>query len=181
MRFLAPQSFTLKQDFWRAWSSRFRFVALGLVIFASHAIGQTQETVLPPSVLKKLSVEELMNIEVTSVSKRPEKLSETASAIQVVTGENIKRSGAMNLADALRLAPNLEVQQIMMDLPAHFQFEVTTRYVDTLPDPHIPNYLTFDVRLAWQFKNLELSVVGQNLWDNRHPEFSVAQEIPRSI
>ena len=71
--------------------------------------------------------------------------------------------------------------QSMMDLPAHFQFDLTTRYVDTLPDPHIPSYLTFDVRLAWQFKNLELSVVGQNLWDNRHPEFSSAQEIPRSI
>ena len=28
----------------------------------------------------------------------------------------------------------------------HFQFDVTTRYVDTLPNPQIPSYLTFDVR-----------------------------------
>jgi len=40
-------------------------------------------------VLKKLSVEQLMDIEVTSVSRRPEKLSETASAIQVITSEDI--------------------------------------------------------------------------------------------
>ncbi|MGH8523056.1 MAG: response regulator, partial [Gammaproteobacteria bacterium] len=42
--------------------------------------------------LKKMSVEELMDIEVTSVSKRPESLSETASAIQVITQEDIRRS-----------------------------------------------------------------------------------------
>jgi iron complex outermembrane receptor protein len=61
--------------------------------------------------LKSLSVEELMDIEVTSVSKRPEKLSETASAIQVVTREDIRRSGATTLAEALRLASNLQVAQ----------------------------------------------------------------------
>ena len=43
---------------------------------------------------KKMSVEELMNIEVTSVSRHPEKLLEAASAIQVITGEEIRRSGA---------------------------------------------------------------------------------------
>ena len=73
------------------------------------------------------------------------------------------------------------VLQSILDLPAHFQLDVTTRYVDSLPDPHIPSYLTFGVRLAWQYKNLELSVVGQNLWDNRHPEFGFEQQVPRSI
>lgn len=61
--------------------------------------------------IKKMSVEELMNIEVTSVSKRPEKLSEVASAIQVITQEDIRRSGAVNLPDALKLSPNLQVAQ----------------------------------------------------------------------
>src|SRR2546422_507284 len=112
MRFLAPQSFRLKHNFWRVWSSRYTFVALGPFIFASNAIGQTQEALPSPSALKKLSVEELMNIEVTSVSKRPEKLSETASAIQVITQEDIRRSGATSLPEALRLASNLEVAQV---------------------------------------------------------------------
>ncbi|MCC8426510.1 TonB-dependent siderophore receptor [Mucilaginibacter sp. UR6-11] len=61
--------------------------------------------------IKKLSIEELMNIEVTSVSKRPEKLSEVASAIQIITQEDIHRSGATNLPEALRLSPNLQVAQ----------------------------------------------------------------------
>src|SRR5690349_17849984 len=52
-----------------------------------------------------------MDIEVTSVSKRAEKLLETASAIQVITGEDIRRSGATSLPEALRLANNLQVAQ----------------------------------------------------------------------
>ncbi len=53
-----------------------------------------------------------MALEVTSVSKRPEKLSETASAIQVITGDDIRRAGATRLPEALRLATNLEVAQL---------------------------------------------------------------------
>src|SRR5690606_22529132 len=58
-----------------------------------------------------MSMEELMNIEVTSVSKRSEKLSEVASAIQIITNEEIRRSGATNLPEALKLASNLQVAQ----------------------------------------------------------------------
>ena len=61
--------------------------------------------------LKKLSVEELMNIRVSLVSRIPQPLTQAASAIQVVTGEEIKRSGATNIPDALRLFPNLQVAQ----------------------------------------------------------------------
>lgn len=61
--------------------------------------------------LKKLSVEELMDIEVTSVSKRPERLSESASAIQVITSPDIQASGAQSIPEALRLADNLQVAQ----------------------------------------------------------------------
>jgi len=65
----------------------------------------------PPTDLKKLSVEELMNIEVTSVSKHLERLSKTASAIQVITQDEIRRSGATTIPEALRLADNLIVAQ----------------------------------------------------------------------
>ncbi|HEY4300699.1 MAG TPA: TonB-dependent receptor [Candidatus Didemnitutus sp.] len=61
--------------------------------------------------LKKLSVDELMNIEVTSVAKEPERLLDAASAIDVVTNEDIVRSGATSLPEALRLADNLDVAQ----------------------------------------------------------------------
>lgn len=62
--------------------------------------------------LKKLSIEELMNVEITSVSKRPEKLTEAASAIQVITHDDIRRSGASSIPEALRLATNLQVAQV---------------------------------------------------------------------
>jgi iron complex outermembrane receptor protein len=61
--------------------------------------------------LKQLSVEELMNLEVTSVSKQPETLLQAPAAIQVITGDEIRRSGATSLPEALRLADNLEVAQ----------------------------------------------------------------------
>lgn len=61
--------------------------------------------------LKKLDLDELMSIEVTTVSKRPEKLLEAASAIEVITQQDIRRSGATSIPEALRLAPNLQVAQ----------------------------------------------------------------------
>ncbi len=53
-----------------------------------------------------------MDVEVTSVSRRTEMLTEAASAIQVATGDDIRRSGAMRLPEALRLVSNLQVAQI---------------------------------------------------------------------
>jgi iron complex outermembrane receptor protein len=62
--------------------------------------------------LKKLSLQQLMDMEVTSVSKRPEKLLEAPAAIQVLTGEDIRRSAATTIPSALRMANNLDVAQI---------------------------------------------------------------------
>src|ERR1700740_2989372 len=62
--------------------------------------------------LKDLSIEELSNIEITSVSKRDEKLSDAPTSVFVITSEDIRRSGVTSLAEALRLAPNLQVAQI---------------------------------------------------------------------
>src|SRR5213080_1357800 len=73
---------------------------------------QQPDSSLSAEALKKLSIEQLMNLQVTSVSKRPERLSQTASAIQVITQEDIRRSGASSLAEALRLATNLQVAQV---------------------------------------------------------------------
>jgi len=85
---------------------------LVLILSADPTFGQTPQAVQPPGYLKKLSLDELQAIEVTSVSKRPEKLSETASAIQLITADDIRRSGAASLPEALRLASNLQVAQV---------------------------------------------------------------------
>lgn len=62
--------------------------------------------------LRGMSIEQLANIEITSVSRQAEPLSEAAAAVYVITNDQIRRSGARTLAEALRLAPNLEVAQV---------------------------------------------------------------------
>src|SRR6185436_3001197 len=86
-------------------------ITLGLVIFYGCVAAQTAKNEAPTRALKRLSVEELMEIEVISVSKRPEKLSEAPAAIQVITQDDIRRSGASSIPEALRLADNLHVAQ----------------------------------------------------------------------
>jgi iron complex outermembrane receptor protein len=74
-----------------------------------QASGQPQ---IAPAVLKSLSLEELSQIEVTTPSKQPVKVFQTPSAIFVITGEDIRRSGATTIPAALRLAPGVEVARI---------------------------------------------------------------------
>ena len=62
--------------------------------------------------LKRLSLEELSNIEVISPSKAPLEVSRTPMAIFVLTGDDIRRSGVTSLPEALRLAPGVEVARI---------------------------------------------------------------------
>ena len=64
-----------------------------------------------PSNLIGLSFEDLANIDITSVLKMKEPLSSAPAAIYVITHDDIIRSGATNLPDILRLAPNLQVAQ----------------------------------------------------------------------
>jgi iron complex outermembrane recepter protein len=62
--------------------------------------------------LTNLSIEDLMNFRVTSVSKTEQVLSQAASAIFVITPEAIRRSGANNIPDLLRMVPGLDVARI---------------------------------------------------------------------
>jgi iron complex outermembrane receptor protein len=65
--------------------------------------------------LKHMSLAELGNVQVTTASKEPEEVWKTPAAIYVITQDDIRRSGATNLPDALRLAPGVEVGQIDSD------------------------------------------------------------------
>jgi iron complex outermembrane receptor protein len=89
-----------------------RVVLLAIAAQAICSAGDGDAPLPPPGTLKKMTVEQLLDLDVTSVSRRPEKLFATASAIQVVTAEDVRRSGATSLPEALRLASNLEVAQI---------------------------------------------------------------------
>ncbi len=92
----------------RAGRSVVGFLALGYPCWAQTPTkaGHTQED------LTQVSIESLMNMEVTSVSKREQKLWQTAAAIFVITQEDILRSGATNIPDLLRMVPGMNVAQI---------------------------------------------------------------------
>lgn len=62
--------------------------------------------------LTELTLEALMDIEVTSVSKKEEQLGQTAAAVFVITQDDIRRSGATSIPEVLRLAPGLHVARI---------------------------------------------------------------------
>lgn len=76
-------------------------------LFALPARSQQKPTDLADS-----SLEDLMNVQVTSVSKTEQKISQVAAAIFVITQEDIRRSGATNIPDLLRMVPGLDVAQI---------------------------------------------------------------------
>jgi len=59
-----------------------------------------------------MSIEDLMNIEVTSASKKSQKISETAAAVFVITQEDIRRSGVTSIPEALRMVPGIQVAKI---------------------------------------------------------------------
>ena len=85
-----------------------------LASFLAVCLTATTEAQTSKSVpdVTKMSVEDLMNIPVTSVSKRTQKVADAAAAIFVITQEDIRRSGANSIPEALRLAPGLEVARI---------------------------------------------------------------------
>jgi iron complex outermembrane recepter protein len=66
----------------------------------------------PQTDLTNLQIEDLMNVDVTSASKKEQKLSRVPAAIFVITQEDIHRSGAIDIPDLLRMVPGLEVAQI---------------------------------------------------------------------
>lgn len=98
------------QEELRRWS-------LAAAVLATLALGATpaawaQENQEKKADLTEVSIESLMNVEVTSASKKEQKLSRVAAAIFVITKEDIRRSGATNIADLLRMVPGVNVAQI---------------------------------------------------------------------
>jgi iron complex outermembrane receptor protein len=81
---------------------------LALLAFAGTALAQPAKA---PD-LADLSLEELANVQVTSVFGRAERLSDAPASIYVISADDIRRSGATSLPEALRLAPNLQVARI---------------------------------------------------------------------
>jgi iron complex outermembrane receptor protein len=87
-------------------------LSVGILLAASLLPGASQAQQIASADVQQLSIEQLANVEITSVSRRPEPLAQAPAAVFVITAEDIRRSGAINLPEALRMAPNLEVARM---------------------------------------------------------------------
>ena len=82
-------------------------LAVFMLCLSSMAVGEPDST----GELKQLSLEELMDIQVTSVARHSESILRAPASVQVITHDEIRRSGVTSIAEALRLADNLQVAQ----------------------------------------------------------------------
>jgi iron complex outermembrane receptor protein len=78
-------------------------------LFALTLLSVVAPVASAQEVLKRLSIEELMRIDVTTTSRQPQPVGTTAAAISVITGDDIRRAGATTIADALLLADGVHV------------------------------------------------------------------------
>jgi iron complex outermembrane recepter protein len=92
------------------------FTLIALVLLLSAIPADSSDTAQQPSnPLKELTLEQLGNVEVTTVSKEPEQLWKAAAAVFVLTSDDIRRSGATSIPELLRLVPGVEVARIDSD------------------------------------------------------------------
>src|SRR5687768_7825758 len=90
-------------------SARSTLLLCGSLFCATPVLAQSQSAAPTTAELKRLSIEELMKVQVTSVSRYPEAFANAAAAVVVVTEEDLRRSGATTIPEALRLAPGIHV------------------------------------------------------------------------
>jgi iron complex outermembrane receptor protein len=96
----------------RRWAS----VAALVAVCAAPATARGGATSAAPPAdradLTELSLEQLMDVEVTSVLRKPERRSESAAAVYVLTADDMRRAGVLTIPDALRLVPGVQVARI---------------------------------------------------------------------
>ena len=90
-------------------AKRARQLTLAALLAAGSGALHAIEVAALPEDLTELSLEDLMAVEVVSVSKKAEPLQIAAGAIYVISGEEIRRNGARSIAEALRMVPGLHV------------------------------------------------------------------------
>jgi iron complex outermembrane recepter protein len=84
----------------------------GLVVGLLSLLAWTRVPADEAPILANLSLEQLSQIEITTISRRSASLADTPAAVTVLSGQDILRSGAKSVAEALRQVPGLMVGQI---------------------------------------------------------------------
>ncbi len=90
-------------------------IAFTVVLIGCGAMAWSEEMPQPSEAsgsLTELSLEELMNVEVVTYSKSPQKWFDTPAAVYVITQEDIRRAGVTSIPEALRMAPGVEVYRV---------------------------------------------------------------------
>ncbi len=103
-----------------------------LTLFRSLAIAFAVAAQAQTGDLTKLSLEDLMGLDITSVAKREQKVSQAAAAIYVITQEEIRRSGLTSIPELLRLVPGMSVARIDGNIWAITSRGFNGRYADKM-------------------------------------------------
>lgn len=114
-----------------------------------------------PGDLTKASLEDLLNMQVTTVSKKEQRLGETAAAVYVITAQQIERSGLTSIPEVLRLAPGVDVAQVSSSVWAISIRGFNSRYSDkllVLVDGRTVYSATFS-QVLWNVQELPLENV----------------------
>lgn len=88
------------------------FATLLLILASCPAAAVETPTPPSPPDLADMPLDQLLGVEVTSVTKRPVRISDSAAAVFVITQEDIRRSGATTIPEALRMVPGLQVSRV---------------------------------------------------------------------
>lgn len=141
------------------WPSLKLLVILPFLFCQSIQADDTEE-------ITDLSIEQLMNLEITSVSKKAEKLSDSPAAVFAITQKDIRRSGVTSIPEALRMVPGLHVGRIDSNKWAVSSRGFNGRYANkllVLIDSRHPEYL--DEGFATPIVEIERGVYGKLLWN----------------
>src|ERR1022692_3839941 len=146
-------------------------MALGLATCGPN-LAQTQT---PSSDLTEASLQELMNIQVTSVSKKEQSLSKSGASVYVISQEDIRRSGMTNIPDLLRLVPGVNVARITANTWAisirGFNYRYSSKVLVLIDGRTVytPGFsgVYWDQQSA---KPLEIGRLGLRDQPGRHPE-----------
>lgn len=80
-------------------------LALCSILLSQSSLGDSKR-------LDQLTIEQLLDVEITSASRKQQKLSHSATAVYVISAEDLRRTGVTNIADALKMAPGIHVARI---------------------------------------------------------------------
>ena len=104
----------------------------GVLAAAAPVVRAQQLAANPVNQLKRLSIEQLTDVVVTSVTRGPQPLSRSAAAVAVITGDQIVSSGARNVPEAIRYVPGIDVAQVTAS-----QWAVSSRGFASVQSPDL--------------------------------------------